>query len=261
MATQEVAVAGQDGWTITVPPTPGEWANTVGRHNADLTTSTARVLGSGTWKQQRTICLLPAGKSIDTRVYANHRTMITPPNQGFTVMACVGDEVGIAYSNMMQAILADPVLSTWEYVLTIEHDNTVPPDGLLRLMKRMDENPQFAAISGLYWTKGEGGVPQIWGDIRDPQVNYRPQAPVPGELVECYGLGMGFVLHRMSMFRELKAKGVPQPWWKTRASAAEGIGTQDLYAWGEIFRPHGYRCAVDCACLVGHLDVSTGICW
>jgi hypothetical protein len=64
-------------------------------------------------------------------------------------------------------------------------------------------------------------------------------------------------LWRMSMFKDAKLR---KPWFKTLASAEEGVGTQDLYAWND-FRKYGYRCAVDCSCLVGHLDPSTGTVW
>lgn len=232
----------------------------VGRRNADLVASCARYQEGATWKRQRVVAVLPAGKSMSTRVAVALRNLIVPPNQPFVVQACVGEEVGIAYSQMVDGILAHPDLSQWEYLLTVEHDNLPPPDALLGLIKAMEEHPEFAAISALYWTKGEVGVPQIWGDVKDPIVNFRPQTPVPGAVIECYGIGMGFVLHRMSMFRELAEKHkLERPWWRTLAGS-EGVGTQDLYFWQRV-RPLGYRCAVDCRVLVGHLDPSTGVVW
>ena len=131
-------------------------------------------------------------------------------------------------------------------------------ENVLKLLKSMDAHPEYAAISGIYWTKGEGGVPQIWGDINDPVLNYRPQAPDPnGGLVECCGTGMGFALWRISLFKDPKLR---RPWFKTVASATEGVGTQDLYAWSD-FRKHGHRCAVDCSVKVGHHDAGSGITW
>ncbi len=121
----------------------------------------------------------------------------------------------------------------------------------------MDKHPEYDCIGGLYWTKGEGGVPQIWGDPNDPVLNFRPQVPRPGEVQECCGTGMGFNLWRLSMFKDEKLR---KPWFKTIASAEEGCGTQDLYAWND-FRKHGYRCAIDNRVLVGHYDSSTGVTW
>ena len=122
--------------------------------------------------------------------------------------------------------------------------------------KQMEKHPELSVISGLYWTKGEGGVPQIWGDPKDPVVNFRPQVPVPGQLIECCGTGMGFALWRISMFKD---KRLEKPWFKTRASK-DGVGTQDL-AFFSMARKFGYRCAVDCSVLVGHHSLSDDITW
>jgi hypothetical protein len=112
-------------------------------------------------------------------------------------------EVGEAYSTAIEQILQHPELRQWEYILTLEHDNCPPSDGVLKLLERMEERPEYSCIGGLYFTKGEGGVAQIWGDVKDPVTNYRPQLPDPkGGLVECYGTGMGFNLFRFSMFND-----------------------------------------------------------
>jgi hypothetical protein len=202
--------------------------------------------------------LMPGAKMVHARVAINLRGTIVPPNQPFHVMYAEGFEVGDAYSQAIDAILAHPELSQWEYLYTQETDNLVPSDILLRLIADLEEHPEYACVGGLYWTKGsewtpESGVPQIWGDITDPIVNYRPQAPRPGEIVECYGTGMGANLWRLSMFKDTR---FPRPLFRTKASI-EGVGTQDLAFWGEA-RKLGYRCAVDCRILVGHMDVNTG---
>lgn len=226
----------------------------VGHHNADLPASTLRVIEGATWKRQRIVTVLPAAATIPTRVALSHRSLIFPPNQPAHWVGAIGCEVGDAYSRAVDEILAHPELSTWEYLLTIEADNLVQPDAVVRLIRRMEEHPELAAISGLYWCKGPGGPPHIWGDVADPVLNFRPQAPDPkGGLVECCGLSMGLTLHRMSMLRDLKKRGHPAPWWRTTASMEEGTGTQDLHFWTRV-RPLGFRCAVDCSVLVGHLD-------
>jgi hypothetical protein len=228
----------------------------VGRHNQELEKSTQRIIKGGSWKKQRIVSLIPASEMIPTKVYLSHCGLMFPPNQSVHRMAAIGMEVGLAFSDSIAQILEHPELGNWEYLLTIEHDNIPPADGVLKLLKRMDEHPEFACIGGLYWTKGEGGVPQIWGDPKDPVLNFRPQPPVSGQLVECCGTGMGFNLWRMSMFKDPKLR---RPWFKTVAGA-EGLGTQDLYAWSD-FRKHGYRCAIDCDVLVGHYDHVSDTTW
>ena len=228
----------------------------VGRHNSDLGLSAGRILQGGSWKKQRISVLLPCDAMIPAKVALSHQYLVFPPNQPVHRMLCLGMEVGDAYSKAIEAILGHPELTQWEYILTIESDNMPPVDGLIKLLARMETHPEFSCISGLYWTKGEGGAPQIWGDPKDPQPNMRPQMPVAGELVECCGTGMGFALWRMSMFKDPQLR---KPWFKTVAGK-EGIGTQDLYFWSDA-RKHGYRCAVDCDVLVGHYDWRTDIVW
>jgi hypothetical protein len=195
--------------------------------------------------------LIPAGAQIPTKVYLSHCALIFPPNQAAHRMAAIGMEVGEAFSNSIAEIIAHPEIGGWEFLLTIEHDNIPPNDGLVRLIQRMEEHPEFACIGGLYWTKGPQGVPQIWGDPKDV-LNFRPQAPDPnGGLVECVGTGMGFNLWRLSMFRDERLR---RPWFKTLAGA-DGVGTQDLHFWGDA-RKYGYRCAIDCSVKVGHYDLT-----
>jgi hypothetical protein len=223
-----------------------------GAHNQDLTETNARLLKGASWKRQRTIVIVPAADLIPAKVALSHWNLCFPPNNGLVRILAQGLEVGDAYSRAIEQILAHPDLSTWEYLLTIEHDNCPPGDGVVKLMERMDAHPELACIGGLYFTKGEGGCAQIWGDIKDPMVNYRPQPPDPkGGLVECYGTGMGFNLWRLSMFRDTRLK---KPWFETYTGKdGKGVGTQDLTFWTEA-RKYGYRCGIDCSVKVGHYD-------
>jgi hypothetical protein len=200
--------------------------------------------------------LLPTGKTMSSRCALSLMNLIVPPNQGFLRWLLVGDEVGIAYSNAIDQILAHPDLSQWEFVMTVEWDNILPADALLKMIARLEAHPELSCVGGLYYTKGEGGVPQIWGDPDDPVVNYRPQPPRAGELVECCGTGMGANLFRMSMLKDPK---IARPLFETK-SGTGGCATQDLSFWSKA-RAAGYRCAIDCGILVGHEDLATGVVW
>jgi len=227
-----------------------------GRHNENIEASFARIMEGASWKKQRIVVVMPAANDIPTKVALSHWALMFPPNQPVYRILALGQEVGEAFTNAFQEIVSHPELGQWEYILTIEHDNTPPPDGIIKLVKEMDAHPEYACIGGLYWTKGEAGVPQIWGDPADPVLNFRPQPPQPGQLVECCGTGMGFNLWRMGMFKDERLR---KPWFQTIAGA-EGIGTQDLYFWGDA-RKYGYRCAIDCSVMVGHYDKATGVNW
>jgi hypothetical protein len=230
-----------------------------GIHNSDLDKTAARLIKGGSWKRQRIVVIIPAGASIPAKVALSHWNLAFPPNNGVVRILAQGMEVGDAYSTAIEQVLAHPELKDWEYILTIEHDNMPPSDGVIKLVERLEERPEFSCIGGLYFTKGEGGCAQIWGDPKDPVLNFRPMPPDPaGGLVECCGTGMGFNLWRLSMFRDARLR---KPWFKTlNGSGNQGIGTQDLYAWGD-FRKHGYRCAIDCSVRVGHFDPATEIAW
>lgn len=230
-----------------------------GAHNADLPKTTARLIKGASWKRQRIVVILPAGASIPAKVALSHWNLAFPPNNGVVRILAQGMEVGEAYSEAIAQVLSHPELSQWEYLLTLEHDNMPPSDGVVKLIERMEAHPEYACIGGLYFTKGEGGVAQIWGDPKDPVLNFRPQPPdLNGGLVECCGTGMGFNLWRLSMFRDEKLR---KPWFKTLTGTdGQGIGTQDLFFWGDA-RKHGYRCAVDCSIRVGHHDVQNDFTW
>jgi hypothetical protein len=231
-------------------------ATEAGRHNADLHSATSRIIEGSTWKKTRVIVMIPSANAIPAKIALALWNLSFPANQGVFRMLLLGQEVGEAYSNGIQQVLDHPELREFEYLVTVEHDNMPPPDGILKLIKRIENHPEMAAISGLYWTKGEAGVPQIWGDINDPVMNFRPQAPKPGELVECWGLGMGFCIYRLSMFKDPK---IEKPWFKT-VQDHTGTGSQDLVFWGKA-RGAGYRCGVDCDVLVGHYDQIKDIVW
>lgn len=230
-----------------------------GRHNADLAAAHSRVIEGGSWKKQRIVMLIPAGRMVPARAALSWMNLIFPPNQGVVRWLCQNMEVGHAYSAAVEEILAHPELSQWEYVLTLEHDNIPPADGVVRLVQRLEQHPELSCVGGGYWTKGEGGVFQAWGDPRDPVLNYRPQPPDPnGGLVECCGTGMGFNLFRLSMFKDRR---IERPLFQTLTGIeGRGVGTQDLTFWGKA-RKLGYRCAIDCSVKVGHLDPETDVVW
>lgn len=221
-----------------------------GAHNAMLDQAIKRLDYSGVYKDLSCIQIVPGFGQMPTKCVASWMNMITPPNQKFFRIWALGMEVGEAFSQTIANIIAHPELSKFKYLVTLEHDNTPPPDGIVKLLARMEAHPEYACIGGLYFTKGPDGVPQIWGDPKDHILNFRPQKPVAGELVECCGTGMGFNVWRLDMFKDERLR---RPWFKTQCDAS-GVGTQDLYFWSDA-RQYGYRCAIDCDVLVGHYDL------
>jgi len=231
--------------------------NLEGAHNVDILKSVERLEKGKTYKDLSTICVVPTRGMIPAKAVQTWMGLITPMNQKFTRMFIIGMEVGEAYNSAIETILTHPQLSQWKYILTLEEDNLPPPDGLLKLYEHMDE---FDVIGGLYWTKGEGGQPMIYGDINDPELNFRPQPPIK-EIQECNGLGMGFTLFKLDIFKDER---IERPWFKTcqeyDPQKGAKIYTQDLYFFEKI-RKLGYRVACDTRVKVGHYDAEMDIVW
>jgi|SRR3972149_54229 len=229
-----------------------------GLNNSNPEQTSARLIRGGSWKRQRIIVILPADTLMPAKCALSHWNLAFPPNNGVVRILAQGMEVGDAYSQAIQGILNHPELSTWEYILTIEADNAPPPEGVIKLVEGLENHPELATLGGLYFCKGLGGCAQVWGDPKDPVLNFRPQVPVAGQLIECCGTGMGFTLFRLKMFKDTRLR---QPWFKTlNGGEGTGIGTQDLYFWGDA-RKYGYRCAIDCNVRVGHYDHTTDTMW
>jgi hypothetical protein len=227
-----------------------------GAHNGNEAGTRARLLKGASWKRQRVAMIMPADTMIHSKVALALWNLIFPPNNGVIRILAQGMEVGDAYSKALEQIVAHPQLKDFEYVLTVEHDNLPPGDGLLKLLEVLEEHKELSCVSGLYFTKGESGCAQIWGDPADPVLNFRPQVPRPEQVQECCGVGMGFALWRTSVFFDAR---IEKPFFKTEKSLS-GVSTQDLSFWTKN-RKWGYRCAVDTRVKVGHIDQATGFVW
>lgn len=226
-----------------------------GAHNGNGAGTRARLIKGASWKKQRVAMIMPADEMIHAKVALSLWNLIFPPNQGVFRILAQGMEVGDAYSKAIEQVLAHPQLKDFEFILTVEHDNLPPPDGLLKLLEDLEEHKELACVSGLYFTKGEMGSAQIWGDPKDAVMNFRPQIPQPESLQECCGTGMGFALWRTSIFKDSR---IEKPYFKTE-KGVNGVSTQDLSFWSKN-RKWGYRCAVDTRVKVGHIDTN-GFIW
>lgn len=218
--------------------------------NKDLT----RVPDGKAYRDLSTVIVTPTrgGLSLSPRVMQSWMSLMKPMNQHvYDRLWMAGMEVGEAYNHAVELILANPQLSKFKYMLTVEDDVIPPPDGLLRLYEGIYKSP-YAVVAGIYWTKGEGQMPMIYGDPNEHPKTFRPQKPLPDRLQECNGLGMGFNLFKLDMF-----KRVPKPWFKTLQEYTPGQGgrafTQDLYFY-ERAGAEGFKFACDTRVKCGHYD-------
>lgn len=212
-----------------------------------------------------------------------YKRLVRPMNVPFLEMMPSGYEVGDAYNKAIEMILANPALNNFKFVLTVEYDNIVPfiPDSqgpLMMLYETLEKG--FDAAGGLYWTKGIPSMPLIYGDPKEkrkdsagmfkvihPSKKPKPKDWKPGQIVtgewhdgdiiNCNGMGMGFTLFKLDLFRDKRLK---KPWFETRSDHGKNGPrqyTQDL-SFFEKFRTHGYKCAINTNVKVGHLDFRSG---
>ena len=222
------------------------------------------------FERARTMIICPTRggpqAKVHHRVFQSWMSLIAPPNQarGFEIIA--GDEVGVAYNRAIEQILAHPEVRDWEYVMTVEDDNIIPPDAHIRLIESIKDT-RADAVSAIYWTKGEIQMPMAYGDPAEfeqtKKLDMRPRTPAEvthhlqrGRCMEVNGIAMGCALWRMELF-----KSVPPPWFVTVADVTpEGVQvyTQDL-SFCRKARLLGKRFVVDFRVRVGHLDTTTGV--
>lgn len=231
----------------------------LGRHNQRL--SSEGVKSGDSYKKLSTIIFCPTLGSIPSEVVNSWMSLIRPMNQ-LTAgpFFLKGMEVGEAYEEMVKMIRSNPDMKKFKYVLTIEEDNILPPDALLKLQEDIEAGP-FDAVGGLYWTKGEGGKPMCYGRTDVSPLDFVPWLPPQNVVAPCRGLGMGCTLFRMSMLLDEKFE---RPMFKTvqRFEPGKGIElyTQDLKFF-ESAGKLGYRFAASTRVLVGHYDKESGITW
>lgn len=220
-------------------------------------------IAGSTYKDNSTVIIIPTRGMIHSRVVAAWQSLISPMNQKRALIFASGHEVGVAYNTMLQNVLANPELSTWKYVLTLEDDNLPPPDAHVRLLESIEWG-NYDAVSGLYFTKGEVGMPMAYGDpaefSRTGTLKFQPrdvrEALAAGQVMPVNGIAMGCALWRMQLFRQ-----IAPPWFVTVNDVVEGKGvqcfTQDLSFCEKAVRA-GKRFAVDMRVKVGHMDVNSG---
>lgn len=222
-------------------------------------------ISGSTYQDNSTVLLVPTRGMIHYKVVAAHEGLMPPMNQKRAKMFVAGDEVGHAYNNMIKNVLANPELSKWKYIMTLEDDNLPPQDAHIRLLESIEFGPKFDAVSGIYFTKGDWNMPMAYGDpeeyARTGVLDFKPRdirdALRHGHLMEVNGIAMGCALWRMDLFRQ-----VPAPWFVTVADVVPEKGpmafTQDLF-FCKRAKEAGKRFAVDMRVKVGHLDINTGL--
>jgi hypothetical protein len=103
--------------------------------------------------------------------------------------------------------------------------------------------------------------PLIFGNPEETPRTFFVQVPKEDTVQPCNGLGMGFTLFRLKMFREGKIK---KPFFESVARLDEDgnltTQSQDISFFSKACDA-GYKMAVDTRVRVGHMDPETGKVW
>ena len=225
----------------------------IGWHNQNFDATRERLLKGGSYKDLSTVWFCATRDSIlHTRVVSAFVGLQRPMNQ-----PCVGPiflnnmEVGDAYNQAVEMVLGNPELAKFKYFLTIEADNLPPSDGLIKLYEAIQT---YDGVGGLYYTKGEMGQPMIYGDPKVMPRNFVPQVPQADMIQHCNGLGMGFNLFRIEMFKKM-----PKPWFRSVQEKDKQF-SQDLWFYNNAGAA-GFKFACDTRVKVGHFDAANNMVW
>jgi len=219
-----------------------------------------------TYKDLSTAVIVPTRGEVNHKVIQALINMVRPVNQYCQVQLVKGHEVAVAYNEAVKAILAQDKANKIKYLMTIEDDNVVPIDALVKLLESI-EATGFSAMSGLYFAKSDFGFPMAFGNpqrFRDEGVmDFGPRWDVKdcvekGAVMEVNGIAMGCAIWRMELFRAFE-----YPWFTTYQKIENGLvggQTQDLF-FSKKLRDMGHRLGVDCRVKVGHIDRDTDEIW
>lgn len=221
------------------------------------------------YQDKSIVCVIPTRGMVDVRVVDSWFKLITPINHKFTKLFMANGDLDNAYNTAIITILNHPELKDRRWVLTMEDDNIPPPDGILKLVDSMlENNNEFRAISGTYWTKPSRDViehaPIAFGcpDIGEWNM-MAPPLTEDGSVVPCCLIPLGFTLIDTNVFRELE-----YPWFKTleqhdtsRGIFEQNVGaTPDSYFFQKMWQKNmKIGCRGDIK--VGHLDSKTNQIW
>lgn len=235
-----------------------------GAHNEGIKTAEKKLQTKMLYQDLSVVAVTPTRNTQQgpsPRWIAAMLSIMKPMNQRFTgpVFFC-GMEVGDAYNTAVRTIFEHKDLKNYRFMLTWEDDVIPQPDALLEMLAVQAETGADI-VSSMYWSKGEDGFPMIYGDITDPEVNFRPIYPTKDKYQWCYGSGMGFTLFDLNQFREHPG----EDWFKTNTeydSKERTIrqATQDLY-YMETAIKRGYKICVAQQAKCAHYDSKGDVLW
>jgi hypothetical protein len=161
-----------------------------------------------------------------------------PSGVQYKIYNAWGKPVAENYNDMIQTALDDKA----DYLVTIEDDQVLQPDSLVRLYNKFKELPEKSCLGAWYPKKEESrqGVHIELDGERKPM-------PDSGGLRKAYTLAMGLTIYPVKAFAE-----IPHPWCVTTANL-----TQDSFL-SQLLREREWELWVDTDLKIGHQCRLTG---
>lgn len=147
-------------------------------------------------------------------------SQIIPTNWGYVDMQqhlSPWISVGYQLADAQNLMAKEVVDGDYEWVIYIEHDNLLPPDGFLRLNQYMNEQ-NVPVVSGLYFLKSNITEPLIYrGRGTSHFTNWKL-----GDRVWCDGIPFGFRLEHASLIKAA--------WEESEEITIGGIKTRRVFS-------------------------------
>jgi hypothetical protein len=228
-----------------------------GRHNQDLDSSISRLKKLNSYKELSTICIVPTNGLIPAKIAENWLNQTSQMNQKFVRLMMIGMEKYYAFNNCIENILQTPKLNEFKYILTLEEDTIIPPDGLHKLFESMDN---YDVVGGLAFTKGIEGKPMVYGNPRGFFETMTKTSVFPETIQECRGIGTSYTMFKLDIFKNEKLK---KPWFRSSPKLKLGETKNeeiDTDFYNELSKL-GYKVACDTRVRLGKYDIATDTIW
>lgn len=189
-----------------------------------------------------------------------HMNWLPPLNVTMAYMYKTGMLSAAAREVMTLEVLKN--LPTVKYIFYVDDDMVIPPMGLYTMYNRMERNPTWGALSGVYTTRQNPPEPLIYVDHgRGAAWDFEMgEGASPTQIM---GAGAGCLLVRVDAIRGWLGQNIDEPVWCDAVEFPASNGGR--VTWGHDVRvirnltEAGWPCYVEGAVLCGHYDLRTGV--
>lgn len=163
----------------------------------------------------------------------------------------IGQSVDKARNLLMQSAIDNGC----DYIFFLGDDVIPQGDAIIRLLRRLQDNPEIDMVTGMYWTKMWPTSPYIWrGMQRGPYLDWKF-----GEFFEVDFAGCDCLLVRLSSeMKELGPEWFSLDWSWDEQPAPQLLATEDFYFYTKA-REKGMKLWCDTLVQCIHEDRNSGI--